>query len=143
MMRARQIIARLEELITKHGDLEVRIYNSVECEFDHVNEIEPRRFLPSQRASDSERKQTFFGIDPYAIGDWDAQLRYSQSSDALWAPKGLRAIEWPHSMRRHGERCKLCVLTADATCATTPCQSSTEDMAHPSGKAVYFVRDVS
>jgi hypothetical protein len=62
---------------------------------------------------------------------------------SLWAPKGLRAIEWPHSMRRHGERCRLCVLGGTSACPETPCHPSTEDMAHPSGKAVYFVRDVS
>jgi hypothetical protein len=77
-MLASQVVSRLQELIEKHGDLQVRIYNSTECEFDRVNEIEPRRFLPSQRASDSERRKVFFGIDPYSIGDFAAQLRYDE-----------------------------------------------------------------
>jgi len=75
-MKASEIVARLQHLIAVHGDLEVRIWNSMEDEFDSVHEIEPRRFMPMQRATPEERKTIFFGIDPYAIGDWAAQLRY-------------------------------------------------------------------
>ena len=66
------MIARLQALVAQYGDLDVCIYNSMESEFDAVNEIEPRRVLPGQRGTPEERTQVFFGIDPYAIGDWAA-----------------------------------------------------------------------
>lgn len=75
-MKASELIARLQKLISIHGDQDIRIFNPTENEFDEINEIEPRRFLEWQRASDDERKTIFFGIDTYAVGDWSAQLRY-------------------------------------------------------------------
>jgi len=75
-MNASEIILRLDMLIKEHGDLEVKIWNDLTFEFDAVNEIEPRRITPDQRAAMEERKKIFLGVDTYAVGDWSAQLRY-------------------------------------------------------------------
>lgn len=78
-MTASQLIKRLQFLQRRDGDLEVRIYNQLEGEFEAINEVEPRRVMPEQRATDAERAAHFIGIDPYAIGDWRAQLRYDNT----------------------------------------------------------------
>ena len=79
MMKASEVIKRLHFLMRRDGDFEVRIYDACDGQFVSVHEIEPRRFLDSDSATVEERARPFIGIDPYAIGDTMAQLRYDNT----------------------------------------------------------------
>lgn len=78
-MKASVVIKRLQFLLKRDGDLDVRIYDACDGEFVDVNEIEPRRVLPGQRGTPEERAEPFIGVDPYAVGDFHAQLRYDNT----------------------------------------------------------------
>lgn len=71
-MKASELQILITKLIDKYGDQDIKIYNSLEYSFDDINEILPRRITKDQRGTEDDRKKIFFGIDPYAIGDWEA-----------------------------------------------------------------------
>lgn len=72
----------------------------------------------------------------------DLELQRAVPADhALWAPPGLRAVKWTDAALP-GDRCFRCVLHCTSQCIDTPCLSDSRhpDLAHPSGKTVYFVK---
>lgn len=72
-IKASQVVAMLQDLIEKHGDREVGIYDSTENEFVPVYKILARKLS----ADDLDRRyftDVFFGITNYEIGDWHRQI---------------------------------------------------------------------
>lgn len=72
-MKASELQQRLTELINKHGDRQVGVYNNLELEFDSVYEISPRVLEKTDRLGDLEG--VFFGITTYEIGDSERQIK--------------------------------------------------------------------
>lgn len=68
-------------------------------------------------------------------------LGHERPRPDMWAPPGLRAVEWVDMTAPIVNRCRQCALYNSSKCTTTPCLSVPGSLpAHPSGKTVYFVK---